>query len=154
VLCTFDLCRYTPLLACLLVPNITVHAAWGKVLFALADLAVALLIRQRVVRKCSEAGYPSDQVDHVASVALSAWLFNPYTATISTRGNGDSLVVLQQLLVLILLQHSMASAPTVQANSKGEPDFVEYLTFLFLVMTLLTRRKRSLVASATQCHEG
>lgn len=121
--------RYTPLLAYLLVPNITVHIAWGKVLFALADIAAALLIWKRVARKCTEADYPPSQVDSVASLALSAWLFNPYTATISTRGNGDSLVVLQQLLVLILLQHSMAS-PIGKSGSTGEPPAVEHSSIL------------------------
>lgn len=126
---TWVLRRYTPLLAYLLVPNITVHIAWGKVLFALADIAAALLTWKRVARKCTEADYAPTQVDSVASLALSAWLFNPYTATISTRGNGDSLVVLQQLLVLILLQHSMAS-PIGKGGSTGEPPSVEHSSIL------------------------
>lgn len=33
--------RYTPLLAAALLPNVTMHKAWGKVLFCSADLAAA-----------------------------------------------------------------------------------------------------------------
>ena len=38
----------------------------------------------------------------------AAWLFNPFTATISTRGSGESLVVVMLLgLLLCLLQGDM-----------------------------------------------
>ena len=33
--------RYTPLLAGALVPNVTLHKAWGKLLFCAADLVAA-----------------------------------------------------------------------------------------------------------------
>lgn len=33
--------RYTPLLAAALVPNVTLHKAWGKLLFCGADLLAA-----------------------------------------------------------------------------------------------------------------
>lgn len=96
--------RYTPLLAYLMLPNITLHIGFGKVLFAAADIAVAILIRKIVTQKCTENKIATSKTYRIIHVALAAWLFNPYTATISTRGSGDSLVVLMQLGVLILLQ--------------------------------------------------
>lgn len=41
---------------------------------------------------------------HLQGVSVAAWLFNPFTATISTRGSGESLVVVQLLLLLLLLR--------------------------------------------------
>ena len=38
--------RYSPFLAMLLVPNVLLHPAWGKVLFCLADLLVARYARR------------------------------------------------------------------------------------------------------------
>lgn len=120
-----DTCRYTPLLAYLLVPNLTLHIAWGKVLFALADIAAALLIWKRVVQKSIAAGYAASQVDHLSAIALSIWLLNPYTATISTRGNGDSLVVLQQHFVLILLQHSVTQSQPGDRGNSGKRNLLD-----------------------------
>lgn len=36
--------RYTPLLAAILTPNLFLHPAWGKLLFSVVDICVALLI--------------------------------------------------------------------------------------------------------------
>lgn len=87
-----------------MLPNLSVHIAFGKVLFASADIAVALLVQHMVQRKCDSQKLSTAKTQRIVLVALAAWLFNPYTATISTRGNGDSLVVLMQLGVLLLLQ--------------------------------------------------
>ena len=96
-----------------------------------------------MARKCTEADYTPTQVDSVASLALSAWLFNPYTATISTRGNGDSLVVLQQLLVLILLQHSL-DGPLNRGKSTGERSLVENSASGLLCISETRTRERAL----------
>lgn len=45
--------RYTPIIALCLVPNITLHHSFGKVLFSLVDIAVAILIRL-IVKNCLE----------------------------------------------------------------------------------------------------
>jgi hypothetical protein len=90
----------------MMLPNISLHVAWGKLLFSAADIAVALLILRRVCKKCYQAEWGTNRTQSLTNIALAFWLFNPYTATISTRGNGDALVVLMQLLVLMLLQQS------------------------------------------------
>ena len=70
--------RYTPLLAVALVPN-AVHPAFGKALFALADLGVgALLLR------------PSLGASRLSVAAI--WLLNPLVAVISTRGNAEAII--------------------------------------------------------------
>ena len=134
-------CRYTPLLAYLLLPNITLHPAFGKLLFAAADIAAALLLHRLIARKLQlglqmtkqsashggvrsasgaltsstgvQGAHGADGVKdaHLPRLAMTLWLFNPYTATISTRGSSDSLVVLMQLVVLSLLQPPPPAPP-------------------------------------------
>ena len=77
--------RYTPLLACLMVPNVTLHPACGKLLFVLADLLVGVLLF-RVLRERDGA-----TVARATSLA-AVWLFNPLSINMSTRGSADSLV--------------------------------------------------------------
>jgi phosphatidylinositol glycan class M len=81
--------RYTPFLALLLTPNAWAHPSWGKLLFAACDLAVGaqlycILLERRVPRA-------------VARGCAGAWLFNPLSLNVSTRGNAESVV-----LVLLL----------------------------------------------------
>lgn len=96
-------CRYTPLLAYLLIPNVTLHIVWGKLLFAAADIVAAVLLHRLVAAKVAARPYPEPSCG-LPTAAAALWLCNPYTATISTRGNGDSLVVVMQLLTLHLLR--------------------------------------------------
>lgn len=128
--------RYTPLLAFLLLPNVYVHPAFGKLLFCAADVLAALLLFVIVACKLpatarpappprdpttARAGGTASSSSALPAAAAALWLLNPYTATISTRGNGDSLVVLMQLGVLALLQPTrpvavaQLSAPRVAA---------------------------------------
>lgn len=71
--------RYSPLLAFLLVPNSILHRSWGKLLFSSADLLVGLfvhnILKQRGVH------------EKVRLLCVAAWLFNPFTFTVGTRGN-------------------------------------------------------------------
>jgi phosphatidylinositol glycan class M len=41
--------RYTPLLAIMLLPNIILHSCFGKILFALFDLAIAVIIKRIII---------------------------------------------------------------------------------------------------------
>ncbi|TYZ64760.1 hypothetical protein PybrP1_008897 [[Pythium] brassicae (nom. inval.)] len=87
--------RYTPALAFLLLPNVFVHEASGKLLFVASDLLAGhvlfLILRLRGLPEKSAALY------------ASVWLFHPFSINISTRGNADSIVVLLVLLTLLLL---------------------------------------------------
>ena len=129
------LCRYTPLLAWLLVPNSIVHPAFGKALFCMADLAAAFLLHHLVKAKVHQlagkhASMPELHVKgslhrskrSIPTLATAAWLFNPYTATISTRGNGDSLVVLMQLATLALLPVAHSSTSSAQSPHQEHHD--------------------------------
>lgn len=82
--------RYSPLIAALLIPNILVIHCWGKLLFSLFDLAIAIIIRKIVTK--SHPGYNN--------ICAYLWLYNPLSIVISTRGNADSISC---LLVLITL---------------------------------------------------
>ena len=81
--------RYTPVLALVLVPNITLHPAFGKVLFCLCDLIVGVLIRRLVVATARPVPGGSARD---ATLAAAAWLFNPFAFNISTRGSSESVM--------------------------------------------------------------
>ncbi|KAI1812948.1 glycosyltransferase family 50 protein [Poronia punctata] len=77
--------RYTPLLAWLLYPTVSLFFSFGKVVFAAADLLAGyliLLILQRHLRMSS------DRACRFAAI----WLLNPMVATISTRGSSEGLL--------------------------------------------------------------
>lgn len=78
-----DTYRYTPLLAWLLLPTVSFFA-FGKVIFALADLLAGWLIL-RILRR---RGIPPEQAGAFAAL----WLWNPMVATISTRGSAEGLL--------------------------------------------------------------
>ncbi|KAI9030402.1 PIG-M-domain-containing protein [Hyaloraphidium curvatum] len=77
--------RYTPLLAWILVPNATLFAAWGKVLFAALDLACGSLVATILEKRGMG---PSRAMWSYASLIL----LNPFIATISTRGSAEAVV--------------------------------------------------------------
>ncbi|XP_021731062.1 GPI mannosyltransferase 1-like [Chenopodium quinoa] len=76
--------RYSPLLAFLLIPNAVFHYSWGKYLFSAADLLVGYFIRSILKLR----GVP----EKICTYCMMAWLFNPFTFTIGTRGNCEPLV--------------------------------------------------------------
>lgn len=97
--------RYSPLLALILIPNVTLHGAWGKLLFSCCDLLVAGLIASTLTRQ----GYSRSGV----SAAVMSWLFNPFTFTISTRGSCDVLAALLLLSIMrLLLSRSRLAMPS------------------------------------------
>ncbi|GAA6054036.1 hypothetical protein JCM3770_001332 [Rhodotorula araucariae] len=77
--------RYTPLVALALTPNLVVHPACGKVLFALCDLVVGVLLHRLLRRRGA-----TDK--HAGRAVAAAWLLNPVVANISTRGSSEALV--------------------------------------------------------------
>lgn len=90
--------RYTPLIAYLLTPNILLHPAWGKILFSIVDIFVAVLIKGIVTLHYSAAS------ERLAERCALVWLYNPLTIVISTRGNGDSLAAALVILTLMFLK--------------------------------------------------
>jgi GPI mannosyltransferase 1 subunit M len=83
--------RYTPLLAYLLVPNVTLHPLFGKLLFCLGDLLAGHLMHRIV---------PPNNQKYIAW----CWLLNPITASISVRGSGESLVACLLLGMIAAIQ--------------------------------------------------
>ncbi|KWU42168.1 hypothetical protein RHOSPDRAFT_9708, partial [Rhodotorula sp. JG-1b] len=83
--------RYTPLVALLVVPNEWVHPAFGKVLFALADLVVGYLLYRLLVRRREDVATAASSF-YAANAVAAIWLLNPIIANISTRGSSESIV--------------------------------------------------------------
>ena len=78
--------RYTPLLAWLVTPNITLFTEFGKVVFIVCDVLTGYFLYSILKkRSCSET---------MASVCASFWLLNPLPATVSSRGNAESIVAI------------------------------------------------------------
>ena len=100
--------RYTPLLAFALLPNVLVHPAWGKVLFALFDLLAGALIL-RVLRAQGHR-------ERACVAACAAWLFNPFTIAVSTRGSCESIPA---TLVLVALERIAAGRPAHAGLAHG-----------------------------------
>lgn len=93
--------RYTPLLAYLLLP--TVHwSDFGKVLFSLCDLGVAVLIYRLITRDLAY-GISCRIRENSGLIAVAIWLFNPLTSVVSTRGNAESLLALMVVSTLYCL---------------------------------------------------
>jgi phosphatidylinositol glycan class M len=83
--------RYSPLLAYLLLPNSIFGRKFGKILFAVFDVATGALIQSMVDPKHS-------------FFSLLLWDFNPFVINISTRGNSDSITAFLLVAVLFLLE--------------------------------------------------
>ncbi|XP_057529154.1 GPI mannosyltransferase 1 [Amaranthus tricolor] len=87
--------RYSPLLAFLLIPNAVFHRSWGKFLFSAADLLVGYFIHTILKLR----GVP----EKVCTYSVMAWLFNPFTFTIGTRGNCEPIVCAVILWIIICI---------------------------------------------------
>ncbi|CAD5216191.1 unnamed protein product [Bursaphelenchus xylophilus] len=88
--------RYSPFLAWILTPNVFFWD-FGKVLFCLTDIFVGWLIY--------EIGKESRNSALIGALT-ACWLFNPFTAIISARGNADVIVCSAVLLTLLLLKRN------------------------------------------------
>jgi GPI mannosyltransferase 1 subunit M len=97
--------RYTPWLAWLVLPNVFVHQAWGKVLFSLVDVLVGWLIL-RILRA---RGVPLSS----ATVYASLYWFNPIAINIATRGSADCIPVALSLAALDALLSRRLTAAAV-----------------------------------------
>ncbi|KAM3440621.1 hypothetical protein MY4824_002069, partial [Beauveria thailandica] len=96
--------RYTPLLAWLLLPTAAAHPLlfhFGKLLFALADLAAGWLTLRLLLRGGGGGSPPSPPspsqnsrmtASQRAGAFAALWLWNPMVATMSTRGSAEALL--------------------------------------------------------------
>ena len=91
--------RYTPLLAELFLPDVLVIEWFGKVLFSVCDIIIAVLL-YRILR--------STETRFAAVGWMALWLFNPMSIVVSTRGNADVIVCL-----LVVLTFSFLHAPRI-----------------------------------------
>ncbi|KAF8506173.1 GPI mannosyltransferase 1 [Hysterangium stoloniferum] len=108
-----DTYRYTPLLALIMTPNITLHPSFGKIIFSLCDIIVGIMLYELF---CSVPPKPSAKahvVEQQAVIWVSIlWLLNPLVFTISTRGSSESILGLLVVgtLYLILRDHRHLAA--------------------------------------------
>ncbi|KAG6509736.1 hypothetical protein ZIOFF_027741 [Zingiber officinale] len=93
--------RYSPLLAFLLVPNSFIHPSWGKILFSAADLLVGLFVDAI----CKLRGVP----ENLRLWSVAAWLFNPFTFTIGTRGNCEPIVCAVILWIILCVMNGVSA---------------------------------------------
>lgn len=124
--------RYSPLLAFMQIPNIVIHPSMGKLIYSSFDILVALLIycivRSELQSQCNKAvqyllskygkstkyttsaNYGDtderNRPELIAKISACFWLYNPLTAIISTRGNGDSFSSFFVILTMYLLAKS------------------------------------------------
>ncbi|XP_073044654.1 GPI mannosyltransferase 1 isoform X1 [Primulina eburnea] len=89
--------RYSPLIAFLLMPNSFLHQSWGKFLFSASDLLVGFFIHKILKLR----GVPGK----LCTYSTLAWLINPFTFTIGTRGNCEPIVCALILWILLCLMN-------------------------------------------------
>lgn len=124
--------RYSPLLAFMQIPNVVLYPAMGKLIYSTFDILVALLIyaivRSELQSQCnkavqciltkygkstkfsSSANYGDfdarNRPETIANISACFWLYNPLTAVISTRGNGDCFSSFFVIFTIYLLTKS------------------------------------------------
>ncbi|KAJ7949388.1 GPI mannosyltransferase 1 [Quillaja saponaria] len=89
--------RYSPLLAFLLIPNSILHRSWGKFLFSASDILAGFFIHSILKRR--------KVPESLRTYSVMAWLFNPFTFTIGTRGNCEPIVCAMILWIIICLMN-------------------------------------------------
>uniref|UniRef100_A0A061S429 GPI mannosyltransferase 1 n=2 Tax=Tetraselmis sp. GSL018 TaxID=582737 RepID=A0A061S429_9CHLO len=102
--------RYSPFLSVLLLPNVFCPI-WGKLIFCFADVFVGWLVMSLNTKSpVSVSNAESIPWDFWCAVS---WLLNPFTMTISTRGNGEAVVILMLLFQLWALRSGRTVAAGV-----------------------------------------
>lgn len=125
--------RYSPIMAYLQLVNIIINPVAGKLVYMIFDILVALLIYSIVRREISlqylaNSQKPSSMLyeykyleiaERYALLAFCFWLYNPLTAVISTRGNGDcfSSFFIIGTIYLILSASSIMNETETSAKS-------------------------------------
>ncbi|KAK5790797.1 hypothetical protein VI817_008084 [Penicillium citrinum] len=125
-----DTYRYTPLLAWMLLPTAwqgsapwsTIAFAFGKILFAFADVLAGWLVIQLLRRV-----YRMTTVKALKYVA-SVWLWNPMVANISTRGSSEGLL---GVLVAALLWATLTKRPILAGSILGLAVHFKIYPFIY-----------------------
>lgn len=88
--------RYTPLLAWMLLPNVNHTKMFGKLLFVIFDVLTGYLVYSILRSNGLEK--------NLSNRCACFWLLNPLAATVSSRGNAESIMTFLVLLTLKFLQ--------------------------------------------------
>ncbi|XP_065680123.1 GPI mannosyltransferase 1 isoform X1 [Hydra vulgaris] len=123
-----DTYKYTPMLAYLMIPNVFLHILFGKFFFCVLDIIVAILLH-RILNdfKISERTVTKTTI-------VCFWLFNPFTMTISSRGNAESV---QMVLVLLALYFLMKDWYLYSAVFFGLSVHFKLYSIIYVVPFLL-----------------
>ncbi|KAM0751303.1 family 50 glycosyltransferase [Meredithblackwellia eburnea MCA 4105] len=131
--------RYTPLLAMLVTPNILVHPALGKIIFASADLILGYVLHTLLRQGGSNPSFSNIAV-------ATIWLLNPIIANISTRGSSESIV---GLLVIGTLAFALQKRWSATAMAFGLAVHLKVFPIIYgsslLVTISPTRGERSIL---------
>ena len=130
-----DTYRYTPLLAWMLLPTAwevstpwsTLAFAFGKILFALADVVAGWLVVQLLVQRYR---FPTERA---LRFVAAAWLWNPMVANISTRGSSEGLL---GVLVAALLWATLTRRPILAGLFLGLAVHFKIYPFIYGVSIL------------------
>lgn len=121
-----------------------------QVLFSLGDILVAWLL-MTILRQ-------QHATEKQVSAALIAWLYNPFTFTISTRGSCDVLVVILLLWVLLCLHKGYATTAAVvygfAVHFRVYPIIYAPSIVCFLASRSLARQSRKMVSACIALHQG
>lgn len=88
--------RYTPFLAWILMPNLQLNFAFGKLLFSFLDCCASRLIYEILIL---------DGHSKITSLKCSfLWLYNPLVIGVSTRGSAESIMAVLVLLTIYMMK--------------------------------------------------
>ncbi|KAJ4460406.1 putative GPI mannosyltransferase 1 [Paratrimastix pyriformis] len=132
--------RYTPLLAWLMIPNVTFHPAAGKMMFCLVDLLIGWFISE-ILRK-----HLRSPISKYHNTLVGLWLLNPISINVSSRGNAESLIsVLVVATIYFLYERRILLAAVLfglSVHFKIYP-ILYALPFVLLLSPEFVERKKS-----------
>lgn len=131
--------RYSPLLAMLLVPNVLLHPAFGKVLFSAVDVLVGYYA-YHIVRTAKFS-------ERKAVLCACLWLYNPITFAVSTRGSSDSILA---LIVVFSLFALLKSRDTAAGLAYGFSVHLKMYTVVYALPIYLALQTRLPSGSAAK----
>jgi phosphatidylinositol glycan class M len=120
--------RYTPILAWMMLPNVLLFPACGKLFFLAADVTVGVLVGRVLERLGLD--------DAEREWWVCTWLFNPLAINMCTRGSADSVVGVLVLgtLWLVISQRTVAAAAVygLAVHFRIYPAIYALALFIFL----------------------